>query len=124
MRDEGFPRSHALRGNVCLDAPRPRDAEAGAIAPSAQRGRGAAEEPFPRRAWERGNGLVARALPQPTAFKQLVRPGGIVGRERRERIGAIVGALVAAVAVNLLDQRLQLQFHIVVALAQRNLDGR
>jgi len=48
-----IPRSHALRGNAGLAAPR-RETVGERMAASSGPGRRAAERPFPRRAWERG----------------------------------------------------------------------
>jgi hypothetical protein len=46
--DDGFDRSHALRGNAASDALRQNS-----YARFQQKGRGASTMAFPRRAWER-----------------------------------------------------------------------
>src|ERR1700743_3828477 len=50
LRFRAFDRSHALRGNAALDAPRRRS----------KPGRGASGEAFPRRAWERSSWVLWR----------------------------------------------------------------
>jgi len=80
-----YPCSHAPRGNTSSAAPRPRnDRVPRPIGRRIGRGRGASAEPFPRRAWERGehrtppfprsHALPTRGAGAPNASSAAPRP--------------------------------------------------